>query len=57
MAFGFLFVSFSFLLEKTETVVWNEINLVERYGMAYEKFSFPDIQKELVFSLLIFGFS
>lgn len=36
-----------FLLEKTETVVWNEINLVERYGMAYEKFSFPDIQKNL----------
>lgn len=47
MAFGFLFVSSCFLLEKTETVVWNEINLVERYGMAYEKFSFPDIQKNL----------
>lgn len=47
MAFGFLFVCFSFLLEKTETVFWNEINLVERYDMAYEKFSFPDIQKNL----------
>lgn len=38
---------FSFLLEKTETVVWNEINFVERYGMAYEKFAFPGIQKTL----------